>query len=41
MPSATLFAASPARITETTIWQVAELTPVKWTKKKLSLKKVA
>ena len=39
MPSATLFAASPARITETTIWQVAELTPEKWAKKKLSLKK--
>jgi hypothetical protein len=29
------------RITETTNWQVAELTPEKWAEKKLSLKKVA
>ena len=29
------------RITETTSWQVAELTPEKWTHKKLSLKKAA
>jgi len=29
------------RITESTNWQVAELTPEKWAEKKLSLKKVA
>ena len=29
------------RITETTSWQVAELTPEKWAEKKLSLKKAA
>lgn len=29
------------RITETTNWQVADLTPENWAKKKLSLKKAA
>ena len=29
------------RITESTNWQVADLTPEKWAEKKLSLKKVA
>ncbi len=29
------------RITETTNWQVADLTPGKWADKKLSLKKAA